>query len=44
MSEFVTNFDLYRLFRVYVNLSNYVDIEYPHYDCPRDREDITILY
>lgn len=44
MSEFVTNFDLYRLFRVYVNLSNYGDIEYPHYDCPRDREDITILY
>ena len=29
----------YKLFRAYVNLSTYGDVEYPHFDCPADKED-----
>ncbi|WP_212004681.1 2OG-Fe(II) oxygenase [Chitinophaga sp. HK235] len=34
----------YNLFRAYVNLSTYGDVEYPHYDCQADQKDITVLY
>lgn len=44
LNRFVTNGKNYTLKRSYVNLSNYGDVEYPHYDCPLDREDVTVLY
>jgi Rps23 Pro-64 3,4-dihydroxylase Tpa1-like proline 4-hydroxylase len=34
----------YVLNRAYINLSSYGDVEFPHYDCDLDKEDITILY
>jgi hypothetical protein len=34
----------YRLYRAYLNMTNFGDVEYPHTDCARDEEDITILY
>jgi SM-20-related protein len=34
----------YVLFRSYINMSHYGDVEYPHRDCPLNRNDITVLY
>lgn len=42
--QFVTEGNRYVLKRSYVNLSNYGDVEYPHYDCALDKDDITVLY
>ncbi len=44
LNQFIRNAVIYKLFRAYINLSNYGDVEYPHYDCAKDREDITVLY
>ncbi len=44
LNTFVEEAQHFKLFRAYVNLSNYGDVEYPHYDCPKEREDITVLY
>jgi Rps23 Pro-64 3,4-dihydroxylase Tpa1-like proline 4-hydroxylase len=43
-SKFYAEIENYNLFRVYINLSNYGDVEWPHRDCPKGRGDITILY
>ncbi len=32
------------LYRSYINMSHYGDVEFPHYDCNKEREDITVLY
>jgi SM-20-related protein len=34
----------YKLYRSYINLSNYGDVEFPHFDCLQEKEDLTILY
>jgi Rps23 Pro-64 3,4-dihydroxylase Tpa1-like proline 4-hydroxylase len=34
----------YHLYRAYINLSTYGDVEFPHYDCDPNKKDITILY
>lgn len=44
LQMFVPEGKNYHLFRTYVNLSTYGDVEYPHYDCPADKEDLTVLY
>lgn len=44
LNEFITEGKNYTLKRSYVNLSNYGDVEFPHYDCPLDKDDITVLY
>lgn len=44
LQEFIPDADKYRLFRAYVNLSTYGDVEYPHYDCDAVKQDITVLY
>ena len=44
VDQYIEDAGSYKLFRAYVNLSNYGDMEYPHYDCPLDRKDITVLY
>ena len=44
LQQFIAKASEYKLFRSYINLSNYGDVEYPHYDCPVDANDITILY
>lgn len=36
--------DQYQLNRGYINLSQYGDVEFPHYDCGKDKEDYTVLY
>ncbi len=35
------HFDLYR---AYINMCHYGDMEYPHRDCRKDAKDITVLY
>lgn len=44
LNQFVKDSEDYKLFRAYINLSLYGDVEFPHRDCPKDRGDITILY
>jgi SM-20-related protein len=44
LQQFVPAEKNYHLFRAYVNLSSYGDVEYPHYDCPEDNDDLTVLY
>ena len=34
----------YCLKRVYINMSHYGDVEFPHYDCLPEEKDITVLY
>ncbi|PST84258.1 hypothetical protein C7T94_05930 [Pedobacter yulinensis] len=34
----------YVLMRAYINLSNYGDVEFPHDDCPAEKDDMTVLY
>jgi len=34
----------HQLYRSYVNMCHYGDVEYPHRDCAIDAEDITVLY
>ncbi len=34
----------YELYRAYINMSHYGDVEYPHTDCAPDDDDITVLY
>lgn len=34
----------YQMYRAYLNMSNYGDVEYPHKDCGPDDKDITVLY
>lgn len=34
----------YELYRAYINMTNYGDVEYPHTDCSVDQKDITVLY
>jgi len=36
--------DNYTIYRSYINLCSYGDVEYPHYDCNPDAEDLTLLY
>jgi SM-20-related protein len=33
-----------KLWRAYINMSNFGDVEYPHTDCQKGEKDITILY
>lgn len=44
VNQFIEGAGNFKLFRAYINLSNYGDVEYPHFDCPADRNDITVLY
>ena len=44
VNEFIEDANQLKLFRAYINLSNYGDVEYPHFDCPSDRKDVTVLY
>lgn len=34
----------YQLYRSYINMSHYGDMEYPHKDCSDEENDITIVY
>jgi len=34
----------YNLFRSYINLSQYGDVEFPHFDCNKNKNDFTVLY
>lgn len=34
----------YSLYRAYINMCHYGDVEYPHLDCESDEDDITVLY
>ena len=43
-NNFIENAGSFKLSRAYINLSNYGDVEYPHFDCSAEREDITVLY
>ncbi len=43
MKEIYPDLD-YKLFRVYINLSNYGDMEFPHRDCGLEEKNITVLY
>ena len=38
------NASQYKLGRSYINMSNYGDVEFPHYDCAPEKDDITVLY
>lgn len=45
--ELLNTLDINRklsLYRSYVNMSHYGDMEYPHRDCGEDEEGITVLY
>ncbi|KXH83270.1 FlmC family 2OG-Fe(II) oxygenase [Chryseobacterium kwangjuense] len=44
LEQFVEDSENYKVFRAYINLSLYGDVEFPHRDCPQGRGDITILY
>ncbi|UKB84722.1 2OG-Fe(II) oxygenase [Chryseobacterium sp. MEBOG06] len=39
----INMFDQFLLYRSSINMSHYGDVEFPHYDCPIDRKDITVL-
>lgn len=43
LNRFYPN-DSFELYRCYINLSTYGDVEFPHLDCDVKRNDITILY
>lgn len=34
----------YKLFRVYINMCHYGDVEFPHRDCGENDSDVTVLY
>jgi len=34
----------FELYRAYINMTNYGDVEYPHTDCEIHEKDITVLY
>ena len=34
----------FKLWRAYINMTNYGDVEYPHFDCSSKEKDITVLY
>lgn len=34
----------YKLYRSYLNMSHYGDMAFPHRDCSKDRDDVTVLY
>lgn len=44
LNQFYQDADQYHIWRTYINLSTYGNVEYPHHDCNLDQEDITILY
>jgi Rps23 Pro-64 3,4-dihydroxylase Tpa1-like proline 4-hydroxylase len=44
LKEFSPDWEQYKLIRCYINMCHYGDMEYPHFDCARDEDDITVLY
>lgn len=43
LEKFCTNNE-YSLYRAYVNMSHFGDMEFPHRDCPIEEDHVTVLY